>query len=79
MKHLIKKTCGLLALLACAGAGYCAYKRYSDTRVHWEVSEIAKGIFQCSYYVGDKKYMALADSADEALEKAKGYAASDEK
>lgn len=79
MKHLLRKTLGLTMLLACAGAGYLVCKKYKENAEHYEMQKLAPGCFQCSYYKDGIKYMAIADTEEKALERAKESCAVDDK
>lgn len=79
MRKLLRKTFGLTLLLAGVGAGCYAFKKYKENAEHYEMQKLAPGCFQCSYYKDGVKYMAIADTEEKALERAKESCVVDDK
>ena len=79
MRNLLRKTFGLTLLLAGVGAGCYAFKKYKENAEHYEMQKLAPSCYQCSYFKNGVKYMAIAETEEKALERAKADCAADDK
>lgn len=80
MRKFLHKTFAVTMVMGgIAYAAVAAYRKYKEKAEHYEMQKLVPGAYQCSYYKDGVKYMAIADTEEKALERAKEVCASDDK